>query len=83
MIEIYAIIASALIAGAFIGILAMLAIGIHREEKAYSLTVDSPSRITSSARAANGVYAKAPGVARQTDISRPDRLVLAGPGPGI
>jgi hypothetical protein len=55
MIIYMALVASLLIAGAIAGVLTVLAVGIHREEKAYSLTVTSPSRLVSASRAANGV----------------------------
>jgi hypothetical protein len=81
MIEIYVIIGSALlIAGAIAGILTVIAVGIHREEKQYSLTVDSPSRTASGARSATGLYARKPGVAQQAMQRRPDPA-LAGPWP--
>jgi hypothetical protein len=85
MFEIYAVIAGALIiAGAAVGILTVLAVGIHREEKAYSLTIGSPGRISSGARAATGVYTKAPGVAQQPTPPPTDhRLALASSGSRI
>jgi hypothetical protein len=58
MIIYMALVASLLVAGAIAGVLIVLAVGIHREEKAYSLTVTNPSRLVSAARAANGVYTR-------------------------
>jgi hypothetical protein len=72
-----------IIAGTTLGFLMANAIGIHREEKDRSLTIGSPGRIASSARAANGVYARKPGVAQQVSHPRADSLALAGPGPRI
>jgi hypothetical protein len=84
MIEMYLIIAGALVlAGAIAGVLTVVAVGIHREERAYSLTTDSPDRITSGSRAANGLYARRPGVTHQIGHPRADHLALAGPGPRI
>jgi len=81
MIEMYAIIGGGLIlVGAIIGGLTVLAAGIRREEKHYSLTIDSPSRIASGARSAIGVYARKPGVAQQAIQHRQDPA-LAGPWP--
>ncbi len=58
MIEMYAIAALALIAaGAVVGILIVFALGIHREEKAYSLGKADPGRITGGLRAVTRAYA--------------------------
>ena len=66
MIELYVFAAIALlIGGAIIGTLIVLAAGIHREEKAYSFSVGSPSRVASGVRAANGLYVRLPGVTQQ------------------
>jgi hypothetical protein len=66
MIEIYAIVAAALVVtGAVIGILTVVAAGIHREEKDYSLTTGNPSRVIRGVRTVNGVYTRRPGVAQQ------------------
>lgn len=48
--------------GVYIGILVVTAMGVRREEKSFSLTVDSPSRFASGARAATGTYSRRPGV---------------------
>jgi hypothetical protein len=65
MIEMYAIIAVALIAiGAALGIVALVTLGIRREEKlsrkegVVSLRAGSPGRIASSARIVNGAYTR-------------------------
>jgi len=66
MIELYLFAAIALIsAGVIVGTLIVLAAGIHREEKACSFTVGSPSRVASGVRAANGLYVRLPGVTQQ------------------
>lgn len=66
MIGMYAIFAAALIAGgAALGILVAVSLGIRREEKANSLTIGSPGRTASGARAIMRVYAREPGVAYQ------------------
>jgi hypothetical protein len=88
MIEVYGIAAVALlVAGAVVGILTVLAAGIRREEKAArrawppgSFTTDSPSRIASGARTANGLYVRMPGAAAQQASKHPPDLALAGPG---
>jgi hypothetical protein len=65
MIGIYAILAIALIvAGAALGVVALVTIGIRNEERAsrhdraLSLLAGSPSRAASGARFANGVYTR-------------------------
>ena len=66
MIELYVFAAIALIiGGAIVGTLTVLAAGIRREEKAYSFTIGSPSRVSSGARVANGLYVRIPGVTQQ------------------
>lgn len=78
MIEVYLIAALTLVAaGAVVGILAVLAWGIRREEKAYSLTIASPDRLASGVRAATGAHARRPGISRQVGEHRQD-LALAG-----
>ena len=74
MIEAYALIAVALaIAGAVLVFLAVISLGIRREEAAYTMTVPTADRVARCARAANGVYVRVPGVARQVrqDLVRP------------
>jgi hypothetical protein len=66
MIEVYALSAAALVvAGVVLGFLAMVALGIHREEAARSMTVPTSDRIARGTRAANGVYARVPGVIQE------------------
>lgn len=57
MLEMYALAALALImVGAVVGILIIFAVGIHREEKAYSLGKTEPGRITGGLRAVTRAY---------------------------
>jgi len=57
MIDIYAAVALALIAaGAGLGILAIFAVGIHREDKAMSLGKAAPGRIAAGLRAITCAY---------------------------
>jgi hypothetical protein len=59
MIGIYISVAVALMAaGAITAILTVFAAGIHREEKARSLTSGSPGRVASGIRAVHGVYSR-------------------------
>jgi hypothetical protein len=63
MIEAYALAALALIiGGAVLGFIAIVALGIHREEAARSMTVPTSDRIALGTRTANGFYARTPGV---------------------
>ena len=58
MIEMYAIAAVALMAaGALVAILVLFALGIHREERAYSLSQPEPGRITGGLRSITRAYA--------------------------
>jgi hypothetical protein len=83
MIEIYALVGVALVvAGAVVGILTVLAVGIHREERARSMTIGSPSRAASGARTFNGTYARRPGVTQEPGIYRQDLALAAPSGPG-
>lgn len=80
MIEMYAIIAFALIAGgAALGIVAVVTLGIRREEKYKSFTADTPGRAAGAARAANGFYTRiTPGVGHQASHRREELPALAG-----
>jgi hypothetical protein len=68
MIEVYALAAAAfVVAGIALGFIAVVSLAIHREEKARSLTITSPSRLMSGARAACGVYSRMQDVGQQAD----------------
>jgi hypothetical protein len=63
MIEFYMVCAAVLFtAGAGAGFLALVALGIRREERDYSMTISTPSKIARGARVANGMHARQPGV---------------------
>jgi hypothetical protein len=58
MIQVYAAIVIALFgAGAITGSLIIIAVGIHRDGRARSMTISNPYRTAAGARAACGVYA--------------------------
>jgi hypothetical protein len=62
MIEAYALAAVALIGtGAVIGFLALVSLGIRREEAAHSVTTPTSDKVAHGARAASGMYARIPG----------------------
>jgi hypothetical protein len=66
MIEVYVLTAVVLvIGGAVLGFIAMVALGIHREETARSMTVPTSDRIARGTRTANGFYARTPGVIQE------------------
>jgi hypothetical protein len=78
MIGMYAIITIALIGGgAALGIVAVVSLGIRHEEKASSLTIGSPGRAASGARAIMRVYARCPGVAYQARAQQEDEDLAA------
>lgn len=63
MMEFYAVCAVVVFAtGAGAGFLALVALGIRREERRYSMTIEAPGKIARGARVANGVHARLPGV---------------------
>jgi hypothetical protein len=59
MIEIYVVAAIALVAaGVVIGVVAVVSLGIRREEKALSLTTDITYRVARGARVLNGLHTR-------------------------
>jgi hypothetical protein len=76
MIEVYALTAVALLAaGAVLGALALVSLGIRREEAAHSATIPTSSRIAWGARTATGLYARFPGVTQEARIHRQEYLL--------
>jgi hypothetical protein len=66
VIEAYALAAVALLAaGAVVGFLAVVALGIRREEAAFSLTTPTSDRVALGARVATRAYARLPGVIQE------------------
>ena len=71
MIGMYAIIAVVLIAGGVaLGIVIVVAVGIRQEEKAGTLTVDSPSRVATGGRALMAVTSRRPGFSYQVRVQQ-------------
>ncbi|MGD0377276.1 MAG: hypothetical protein ABSB01_22155 [Streptosporangiaceae bacterium] len=66
MIEIFVLTTVLMITGTGIGVLAVVSLGIRREERAFSLTGDSPDRVARGARRINGLYSRGPVPARET-----------------
>lgn len=57
MIQIFLVIAGVVfLAGTGVGFLAVLVLGIHREEHRYPMRADAPSRMARGARAVNGLH---------------------------
>lgn len=71
MIEICVLTTVLMITGAVIGVLAVVSVGIRREERAFSLTDDIPDRVARGARRMNGLYTRGPGPARETGHTWP------------
>jgi hypothetical protein len=66
MIEAYALAALVLvIAGAVLGILVIMAVGIHREERDRTMTVPTSDLVARRTRKVNGLYARIPGVVQE------------------
>lgn len=71
MIEIYLLTAAALvIAGVAIGAVAIISLGIHREERNRSLMNHATDRVLCSARRATGFYSHAPDRADVRELYR-------------
>jgi hypothetical protein len=75
MIEVYALTAVALLAaGAVTGFLALVSLGIHREEAARSMTIPTSDRVARGARTATGMYTRIPGVIQEASLHRQEFL---------
>ena len=77
MIMAYLLFAVSLVGtGAAVGFIALVSLGIHREEEAQSMTGPTPDRIARGARVANGFHTRDSGMAPAEDDRDP--LLLAG-----
>ena len=70
MIGIYLSAAALLIAGVALGVLAVVSLGIRREERDLSVTGDITNRAALGARRLNGLYTREPGVIEQVRLYR-------------
>lgn len=78
MIEVYALASVVLLAaGAVIGFVALVSIGIRREEVAGTMTISTSDRVARGARTINGLSARIPGVTQEASLRKQDFL-LAG-----
>ena len=75
MIEICVLAAVLMITGAVIGVLAVVSLGIHREERAFSLTTPTLDPAARGARRVTSVYTRLPGVIQQASLHRQDFLL--------
>lgn len=77
MIEVYAIVAmTLLLAGAVIGFLAVISVGIHREEAALTVTTPTSDRLAGGVRVINGMTSRTPGVLPEVRVHRLHRRGL-------
>jgi hypothetical protein len=74
MIYVVAVIAL-LVTGVVIGVIAVVSLGIHREERALSLTGGTRDPVARGARRLTGVYVRTPDMTRWSSLSRDDTLV--------
>jgi len=58
--------------GSVASFLVLVSLGIHREERARSMTVRTPDRVARGARVTNGVHARYPGVLHEAAAYRHD-----------
>jgi hypothetical protein len=65
MIVICALIAAALVIGVVTGVIAVVSLGIRREEREFTLTSDSEDRMVRGARRLTGLYTRTPDRMRQ------------------
>jgi hypothetical protein len=69
--EVYVVFAGTLLlTGIGLGILAVIALGIHREEAALSVSSRTPSHLLRGIRAVNGMTAREPGIISEVRLHR-------------
>jgi hypothetical protein len=64
-----------LVTGVVIGVIAVISLGIRREERALSLTGDTRDPLARGARRLTGLYVRTPDMTRWSSLSRDDTLV--------
>jgi hypothetical protein len=81
MIELYTIAAvTLLLAGAVIGFLVVISLGIHREEAALTVTTPTSDRLAEGVRAINGMTSRRPGVLPEVRLHRQELLRVEDAG---
>ena len=78
MIEVLTVAGVLVIAGAALGIIAVMSLGIRREERNLSLTRDATGRIARGTRRLNGVYTREAGIIEEISLYRQGHWPLAG-----
>lgn len=78
MIEVCICAVALVIAGAVLGVVAVVSLGIRREERDLSLTSDITGRGARGARRLNGVSTRIPGIIQEVSLHRQDLLPLSG-----
>lgn len=78
MIEVFVCAVILVIAGAALGIVAVMSLGIHREDRNLSLTSDTTGRAARGIRRLNGVYTSGPGILEEVSLYRQGRWPLVG-----
>jgi hypothetical protein len=61
-------------AGVVIGVIAMVSLGIHREERQFTLTGGTQDRVTRGARRLTGLYSRIPELAGEASQHRQGTL---------
>lgn len=64
-----------LVTGIAIGVIAVVSLGVRREERAFTLTGDTRDPLARGARRLTGLYTRAPDMPRRTSRYRDDTLV--------
>jgi hypothetical protein len=78
MIEVFVGAIVLVIAGAALGIVAVISLGIRREERNLSLTSNTTGRVARGTRRLNGVYTRRPGIIEEVSLYRQGRWPLVG-----
>ncbi len=58
------------ITGVVAGVIGLVAVAVHREERNHTLTGPAPDHITRAAQTLTGLYVRAPDAARETSAPR-------------
>ncbi len=75
MIETYAVVAGTLLlAGIIIGFLAVIALGIHREETALTFTSPTKDRLNGGVRVITGLTSRTPVIIREVSLQQQQLL---------
>jgi hypothetical protein len=67
-----------LLTGSGIGFLVVVALGIHREDAALSVSSRTSNRVENGVRAVNGLTSRAPGIIQEVRLYRQGLLTVDG-----